>query len=124
MDGRPHLSDRIRLWPGDSRGRWEGETLVIETTNFTHKTHYQGSSEALRVVERFQRVASDRIHYEWTLEDPKTWDRPWTAEIPLVTTDEMMYEYACHEGNHDIKNILTIARNLDKQAEEKGTGSR
>ena len=118
MDGRPHLPDRIRLWPGDSRGRWEGETLVIETTNFTHKTHYQGSSESLKVVERFRRTGPDIIHYEWTLEDPKTWERPWTAEVPLIASDEMMFEYACHEGNRDLGNILTIARNLETQAGE------
>ena len=123
MDGRPHLPDRIRLWPGDSRGRWEGETLVIETTNFTHKTHYQGSSESLRVVERLRRVSADRIHYDWTVEDPKTWDRPWSAEIPMVATDEMMYEYACHEGNHDIRHILEIARNLERQAAEAASGT-
>ena len=118
MDGRPHLPTRIRLWPGDSRGRWEDETLVIETTNFTHKTHYQGASEDLRVVERFRRVSDDRIHYEWTVEDPRTWDRPWSAEVPMIASDELMYEYACHEGNHDIRHILEIARNLEKQAAE------
>lgn len=118
MDGRPHIPDQIRLWPGDSRGRWDGDTLVIETTNFTHKTHYQGSSEALTVVERFRRVAPDKIHYEWTVDDPNTWSRPWTAEIPLVASNEMMFEYACHEGNYDIANILTIARNLEQQAKE------
>ena len=125
MDGRPHLSESIRLWPGDSRGHWEGDTLVVETTNFNGKTHYQGASEDLRVVERFRRVAEDRIHYEWTVEDERTWARPWTAEIPMARTDELMYEYACHEGNYDLPNILSIARNLERQAAERErSGSR
>ena len=125
MDGRPHLPASVRPWAGDSRGRWEGDTLVVETTNFNGKTHYQGASEDLRVVERFRRVAEDRIHYEWTVDDERTWPRPWTAEIPMVRTDELMYEYACHEGNHDLRNILSIARNLERQAAEKaGAGSR
>ena len=123
MDSRPRLPARVRLWPGDSRGRWEGDTLVVETTNFNGKTHYQGASEDLRVVERFVRVAADRIHYEWTVEDPRTWERPWTAEIPMVATDELMYEYACHEGNHDLPNILSIARNLERQAAEKAAAA-
>ena len=121
MDGRPHLPQTIRLWPGDSRGYWEGETLVVETTNFTHKTHFRGSSEALRVVERFTRVDAETIRYEFTVEDPTSWTSPWSAEIPMVRTDEMLFEYACHEGNHDLPNILSIARNLEKQAAEKAT---
>ena len=120
MDGRPHVQQSVRLWPGDSRGRWEGDTLVVETTNFNGKTHYQGASEDLRVVERFRRVADDRIDYEWTVDDARTWARPWAAEIPMVRTDKLMYEYACHEGNHDLPNILSIARNLERQAAEKG----
>ena len=133
MDGRPHLPRTIRLWPGDSRGHWEGETLVVETTNFSHKAGYhrnfrfRGSSEALRVVERFTRVDPDRIHYEFTVEDPTSWASAWVAEVPMIRTDEMMFEYACHEGNHGIPNILSIARNLEKQAVEEAaaeTGSR
>ncbi len=123
MDGRPHLPQTIRLWPGDSRGHWEGETLVVETTNFTDRTHYQGSSEALRVVERFTRVDADRIHYEFTVEDPTSWTTPWTAEVPMISTDEMMFEYACHEGNHDLPNILGIARNLERQAAAKAAAA-
>ena len=119
MDGRPHVAASIRGWAGDSRGRWEGDTLVVETTNFNGKTHYQGASEGLRVVERFRRVAEDRIHYEWTVEDARTWAQPWSAEIPMIKTDKLMYEYACHEGNHDLPNILSVARNLERQAAEK-----
>ena len=127
LDGRPHIHGRIRQWPGDSRGHWEGETLVVETTNFTHKTHFHGASETLRVVERFTREGEERILYQWTVDDPAAFTRSWSAEIPMVGTDEMMFEYACHEGNHDIVNILTMSRNLERQTAEREavqTGSR
>ena len=133
MDGRPHLPDTIRLWPGDSRGHWEGETLVVETTNFSQKAQYhrnfryRGSSAAVRVVERFTRVAADRIHYEFTVDDPTSWESAWVAQVPMVRTDKLMFEYACHEGNHGIPNILSIARNLEQQAAAtagSATGSR
>ena len=125
LDGRPHLPETIRQWPGDSRGRWEGDTLVVDTTNFTHKTHFKGSSEALHVVERFTRVDADTLLYEFTVDDPTSWTKPWSAEFPLMKTEGPLYEYACHEGNYDLPNILGIARNLDKAAAEAGTqGSR
>ena len=116
LDGRPHVPDAVRHFAGDSRGRWEGDTLVVETTNFNERRRFQGATEAMRVVERFTRVAADRIHYEFTVEDPDTWTRPWSAEVPMVTTEGPMYEYACHEGNHDIRHILEIYRNLEQQA--------
>ena len=119
LDGRPPLPVRIRQWPGDGRGRWEGETLVVETTNFSHKTHFRGASDALRVVERFTRTGADEMVYEFTVEDPTSWMRPWSADIPMASTYEMLFEYACHEGNHDIANILAMSRNLDKQAADK-----
>jgi hypothetical protein len=115
LDGRPHLSAGIRQWPGDSRGRWEGDTLVVDSMNFNHKTHFQGASDALRVVERFTRVDADTIKYEFTVTDPATWARPWTAEIPMWKAGGKLYEYACHEGNHDLTNILEIARNVEAQ---------
>jgi hypothetical protein len=118
LDGRPHLPPSIRQWPGDSRGRWEGNTLVVDTTNFTHKTHFGGSSEALHVVERFTRVDADTIRYEFTVDDPTSWTRPWKAEIPMMKAEGGLYEYACHEGNHDLSNILGIARNVEKAAAE------
>ena len=118
LDGRPHLPETIRQWPGDSRGRWEGDTLVVDTTNFSHKTHFKGSSEALHVVERFTRVDADTILYEFTVDDPTSWTQPWSAEFPLMKTEGPLYEYACHEGNHDLANILGIARNLEKAAAE------
>jgi hypothetical protein len=116
LDGRPHLPPNMRQWPGDSRGRWEGDTLVVDTTNFTHKTHFEGSSEALHVVERFTRVDADTIRYEFTVEDPTSWTRPWRAEIPMTKAEGLLYEYACHEGNHDLPNILEIARNIEAAA--------
>jgi hypothetical protein len=115
LDGRPHLSKNVRQWPGDSRGRWDGDTLIVDTTNFTHKTHFQNSSEALHVVERFTRVDADTIRYQFTVEDPATWTRPWTAEIPMKSADGPLYEYACHEGNHDLPNILEVSRNVEAQ---------
>ena len=117
LDGRPHLPANIRQFPGDSRGRWEGDTLVVDTTNFTNKTHFRGSSEALHVVERFTRVDADTILYEFTVEDPTSWTKPWSAEIPMMKTEGPLYEYACHEGNYDLSNILSIARTLEKEAE-------
>ena len=121
LDGRPHISDKIRQFPGDSRGRWEGDTLVVETRNFAERRRYRGSSGNLDVVERFTRVAADRIHYEFTVTDPTTWMSPWSAEVPMVKTEGPMFEYACHEGNHDIRHILEINRNLDKQAAADGS---
>ncbi len=128
MDGRPHLPATIRLWPGDSRGRWEGGTLVVETTNFSAKARYhrnfrfRGSSAAVRVVERFTPVDAETMRYEFTVEDPTSWTSAWSAEIPMIRTDELMFEYACHEGNRDMANILSIARNLERQAAEKAAG--
>ena len=116
LDGRPHIPDAIRRLTGDSRGRWEGDTLVVETTNLTSKTRFRGSSAALRVVERFTRVDDDTVRYEFTVDDPSTWASPWSVEIPMLKTEGPMFEYACHEGNHDIRHILEIHRNLDIQA--------
>ena len=118
IDGRPEMSEKIRQWPGDSRGRWEGDTLIIESSHFNDKTAWQGSSRHLKVVERFTRVSDDRIHFTFTVEDPETWDQPWSAEIPLTTTEGPMFEYACHEGNHDIRHIQEVYRNLERQEAE------
>jgi hypothetical protein len=115
-DGRPHLPEQIRRWGGDSRGRWEGDTLVVDTTNFTHKTAFQGSSSALHVVERFTRVSADRILYQFTVDDPETWTRPWSAEIPMLATKGPLFEYACHEGNYGMPDILRGARFTEKEA--------
>ena len=116
VDGRPHLPLGIRQWSGDSRGRWEGDTLVVETRNYNDTRRWRGATGALHVVERFTRVGADRIHYEFTVSDPTTWTRPWSAEVPMVKTEGRVFEYGCHEGNHDIRHILEIHRNLDRQA--------
>ena len=100
LDGRPHLPQNIRQWAGDSRGRWEGKTLVVDTTNFSPKSYYMGSAENLHLVERFTRVAPDRLDYTVTVDDPTTWTKPWTAVLRLKQTQEHIYEFACHEGNY------------------------
>ena len=117
-DRQAHLSNSVRQWSGDSIGRWEGETLVVDTTNFTDKTAFQGSGEALHVVERFTRVDADTILYEFTLDDPTTWERPWSVEIPMVKTDGRLFEYTCHEGNYGMRNTLRGARAADRRAAE------
>ena len=114
--GRPHVSDRIRQWPGDSRGRWDGDTLIVETRIFTDKTAFRGSSSALRVVERLTRIGPDTIRYEFTVEDDTSWVRPWSVEIPMVRTDGPIYEYTCHEGNYGMVNTLRGARRADREA--------
>ena len=110
LDGRPHLPARLRQWVGDSRGRWEGATLVVETTNFLRETHFEGSSANLRLVERFTRVGPDALVYEFTAADPEMWTRPWTARIPMTRTGGRIFEYACHEGNYGMVNMLAGAR--------------
>jgi hypothetical protein len=115
LTGRPHASDGMRFWSGDSRGRWEGETLVVETTNFSAKNNFMGSAAGLRLTERFTRVASDAIRYEMTMNDPATWARPWTAEMPLKQSDQRLYEWACHEGNyHIMTGMLSAARSQER----------
>jgi hypothetical protein len=114
--GRPHVSENIRLWAGDSQGRWEGDTLVVDTTNFTDKSAFQGSTAALHVVERFTRVSADRITYQFTVDDPNTWTRPWSAEIPMLATTGPLYEYACHEANYGLVDILRGARFTERSA--------
>ena len=116
MDGRPHLDSEVRQWIGDSRGRWEGETLVVDTTNFLRETHFEGSSANLHLVERFTRVGQASLVYEFTVEDPKMWTGPWTAQIPMVRSDGRIFEYACHEGNYGMVNILTGARAQEREA--------
>lgn len=110
LDGRAHLGASLRQWAGDSRGRWEGDTLVVETTNYTDKTHFRGSSDRLRVVERLTRLDADTIRYQFTVEDAWAWTRPWSAEIPMKVADGPLFEYACHEGNYALPNLLGAAR--------------
>ena len=115
-DGRPHTT--LRQWSGDSRGRWEGDTLVVETINFRRETSLQGSTADTRVVERFTRVDGDTLKYEFTVSDPKSYIRPWSAMVPLSRIPGPLFEYACHEGNYALSNILAGAR-----AKEKAEGS-
>ena len=109
LDTRPALPKDVRQLMGDSHGRWEGDTLVIETTNFTGKTAFRGASENLRLTERFRRVADDTLLYEYTIDDPATFTRPFTVRLPMKR-GELMFEYACHEGNHGLPNMLRGAR--------------
>ena len=110
MDGRPHVSDSIRQWMGDSRGHWEGDTLVVDTTNFSPKTAFMGVSNDLHLVERFTRISANTLQYDATMSDPSTWTRPWTARILFKQTSEPLLEYACHEGNIGLFGILSGAR--------------
>jgi hypothetical protein len=108
--GGKHLPPTIRNWMGDSIGWWEGDTLVVDTTNFTAKTQFNGSSDQLHVIERIRRADANTLVYRFTIEDPATWDRAWTGEYPWVATKDNLYEYACHEGNHAMENMLKGAR--------------
>jgi hypothetical protein len=118
-DRRPHVPQNIRQWQGDSVGHWEGNMLVVDTTNFTNLTAYRGSSEELHLVERFTRTADDAMIYQFTVEDPATWARPWTAEVPWTKTKGPVYEYACHEGNTMISTILRGARVAEEETAQK-----
>jgi hypothetical protein len=119
-DGRPHIPQNIRQWQGDPVGHWEANTLVVDTTNFTGLSAYRGSSDQLHLVERFTRTADDTMTYEFTVEDPTTWAKPWTAEIPWMKTRGPVYEWACHEGNTMIATILRGARVEEEAALKKG----
>jgi hypothetical protein len=117
LGARTPLPSNIRQWTGDSHGRWEGDTLVVETTNFTDKTNFRGSSENLQLTERFTRVAEDTLLYRFTMNDPSSFTKPWTVEIPLWRNRELVYEYACHEGNSAMTGILSGARAEEREAE-------
>jgi hypothetical protein len=117
--GGTHLPKTMKKWLGDSIGRWEGDTLVVETTNFTDNTRFMGSTDNLKVTERFTRVDANTLRYQFTVEDPKTWVRPWTAEYAWPITNDLMYEYACHEGNYAMGNILRGARLKEKNEKTK-----
>jgi hypothetical protein len=115
LDGRPHLPANIRQWMGDPRGHWEGETLVVDSTNFTSKTHFRGAHENLHLVERFTRTGPNTILYQFTVEDPIAFTKPWTGEVPLTKSEGPIYEYACHEGNYSMTNILKGARLQERE---------
>jgi hypothetical protein len=119
LDGRPALGSDIHQWFGDSRGHWEGDTLVVESQNFSDKTSYRGSGATLHTIERFTRVAKDRIDFQITIDDPHTFVRPWTIALPMRTSDGPIYEYACHEANVGLYDILEVARDEEKAAAKK-----
>lgn len=118
LDGRPHLPSEIRAWNGDSRGRWEGTTLVVDTTNFSPKSSFMGAAGNLHLLERFTRIAPDVINYEVTIDDATTWTKPWTVQIRLKQTKDKLYEFACHEGNLPMIGTLAAARAQEKSAED------
>ncbi|HEY1307993.1 MAG TPA: hypothetical protein VGF24_30780 [Vicinamibacterales bacterium] len=123
IDNRPAPPSGVRQWTGVSRGHYEGNTLVVETTNFNGKNPFRNGSENMKVTERFTRIADDAIEYKFTIDDPSTWTKAWSAELPLVKTDGPIFEFACHETNFGIANILAGAREDDRKAEEKKKGS-
>ena len=114
LDGRPHISPAIRRWMGDSVGHWEGDTLVVDTTNFTDQTHFRGADRNLHVVERFTRTGAETLQYRFTIDDPTAFTSPWTGEIAMSRASGPIYEYACHEGNYSLANMLSAARSQEK----------
>ena len=122
LDGSGHLPDGVRQWRGDSRGHWDGDTLVIETKNFTHKTSFRGTGPGLHLVERFTRMAEGILLYEYTVTDPQSFERAWSVAVPMQKNDLPVFEYACHEGNYGMLNLMVSARAEDakKSAAEGG----
>ena len=118
LDGREHLPAHMRQWMGVSRGRWEGDTLVVDTKNLTDQTMFKGSGENMQVIERFRRLDADTLVYEYTINDPESFVRPWTAVFPMRLTEGPIYEYACHEGNYSMFNLLSGARAEENAASE------
>ncbi|MEE2638672.1 MAG: hypothetical protein VYE68_15730 [Acidobacteriota bacterium] len=118
LDERPHVAKGIRQWVGDSRGHWEDDTLVVETMNFLGETSFPASTADLILIERFTRAEDDLLVYEFTVENPSMWTQPWTAAVPMTKSDLSLFEYACHEGNYGMTNLLAGAR-----AEEREAGS-
>ena len=116
LDGRPHVPQNIRLWMGDSRGHWDGNTLVVDTTNFTNQTPFRGSGPNLHLTERFTRMDAETLLYEFTVDDPESFARPWTAAIPSVRTTGPILEYACNEGNYGMTGLLSAARAEEKKS--------
>lgn len=120
LDGRPHVPESMAQWLGDSRGHWDGDTLVVETTNCRENRAYNAggmfTTKQMRVVERFTRVGPHTIEYRFTVDDPGTWTTPWTAILDLLTSEGRLYEFACHEGNYALPNILRGARAQEKAA--------
>jgi hypothetical protein len=121
LDGRPDNSPNVRQWAGVSRGHWEGDTMVVETINFADKNTFRDGGPRMRLIERFTRTDTDTLLYDVTVDDPDTFTRPWTFQIPMSPVKAHIYEYACHEGNHGLVGILAGARAAERQAGESGT---
>jgi len=117
LDNRPHVPQNVRLWLGDPRGHWEGNTLVVDSTNFTGKTKFRGADENLHLIERFTRKAPDLLLYEFSVDDPTAFTKPWKGEIPMIASDGPLFEHACHEGNYGLAGILGGARADEKQGQ-------
>ena len=115
LTGRRHFPPSMRFQTGDSIGRWDGDTLVVDTTNFSIEGGFRGASTNLHLVERFTRVGPDALRYEFTVDDPSTWTRTWSVSMPMVRSTELMFEYACHEGNYALTDVLKGARYQEKQ---------
>lgn len=120
LDGRPPLPEEVSQWKGASRGWWEDDTLVVRTTNLTDQTAFRGASEDMTVTERFTRVADDAVVYEFTVDDPRTWVRPWSGEFPMSRIDGPIFESACHEHNYGVRNTLRGARAEEQRGREAG----
>ena len=120
LNGRPHLPSALRQWMGDSVGHWEGDTLVVDTTNFGDQTHFRGSDRNLHVIERFTRTSADTIQYRFTIDDPTAFTKTWTGEIIMSKAVKPLYEYACHEGNYSMANMLRAARAQERVEAGKG----
>lgn len=118
LDNRPHLPPHMRQWHGDSRGYWDGDTLVVETINLTDKTSYRGSTESMHLVEQFTRSNADTLSYEFTVTDPRAFGQPWTALVPMKMSSSQLFEYACHEGNYGMEGILAGHRAEEKAAKD------
>ena len=118
LDNRPHLPSHMRQWHGDSRGYWDGDTLVVETINLTDKTSYRGSTESMHLVEQFTRSNADTLSYEFTVTDPRAFGQPWTALVPMKMSSSQLFEYACHEGNYGMEGILAGHRAEEKAAKD------
>ena len=115
IDGGPHLPSGVHQWLGDSRGHWEGDTLVVETTNFNNKTNFRGAGENMKLTERFKRADANTISYEFTVNDPSSFSKPWIAQVPMNKTTDPVLEYACHEGNYAMEGMLKGLRTEEKK---------
>src|SRR5258708_38806441 len=118
LDGRPHAPQSVRAYMGDSRGRWDGNTLVIDTTNFFGKGDFLGADENMHLIERLTRTDPDTILYEFTVDDPTAYTRPWSAKIPMRKTEERLFKYECHEGNYTMEGVLAGGRAAGQKAGE------